>query len=279
MLKSISSDAENVNGIRLHYHRTGGDKPPLILIHGISDDGLCWTPVAEQLAHEYDIIMIDMRGHGRSEAPEDGYLLKNLVLDVVGLIQKLNLLKPVLLGHSMGAITTLLLAGMFPDLPKAILVEDPPPFWMMQEISAKDAEFRGGLVSWFEALKRKTYDDILEEGRTNSPNWSQEELIPWVNSKHRFSPRIAELVHPLDIVTVDFSKVLKSITCPALFISADNEKGAIARPADIVKIQSLIPQLEVRHISNAGHSVRRDQFQEYMRVVRAQLGEIRSLSS
>jgi pimeloyl-ACP methyl ester carboxylesterase len=277
MLELISFD-ENVNGIRLHYHRTGGDKPALVLIHGISDDGLCWTPVAEQLAAEYDIILVDMRGHGRSEAPEHGYLLKDLALDVAELIQKLNLAKPVLLGHSMGAITTLLLAGIFPDLPKAILLEDPPPFWMMKEVSAKDAEFRAGLVGWFEALKRKTYADILEDGRTSSPGWSMDELIPWVNSKHRFSPRIAQLVHPLDIVVIDFPKVLKNITCPALFISADNEKGAISSPVDIAKIQSLIPQLIVKHISNAGHSIRRDQFQEYMRVVRSQLGEIKSVS-
>lgn len=38
-----------VNGLRLHYTRTGGDKPQVVLVHGFSDDGLCWTPVAEAL--------------------------------------------------------------------------------------------------------------------------------------------------------------------------------------------------------------------------------------
>jgi N-formylmaleamate deformylase len=54
------------NGIRLHYTRTGGDKPPLVLAHGVTDDGLCWTPVAAALAPDYDVIMVDARGHGRS---------------------------------------------------------------------------------------------------------------------------------------------------------------------------------------------------------------------
>ena len=44
------------NGLTLHYTRTGGDKPPLLLCHGFSDDGLCWTPVAEVLSADYDII-------------------------------------------------------------------------------------------------------------------------------------------------------------------------------------------------------------------------------
>ena len=62
-----------VNGLRLHYTRTGGAKPPVVLAHGFSDDGLCWTPVAEALEADYDVIMVDARGHGRSEAPEQGY--------------------------------------------------------------------------------------------------------------------------------------------------------------------------------------------------------------
>ena len=67
-----SGDVE-ANGIRLHYTRTGGTKPPLVLAHGLTDDGLCWTPVAEALEAEYDVIMVDARGHGQSDAPETGY--------------------------------------------------------------------------------------------------------------------------------------------------------------------------------------------------------------
>src|SRR5438034_938510 len=58
-----SGDVE-ANGIRLHYTRTGGSKPPLVLAHGVTDDGLCWTPVAEALAPDYDVIMVDERVTG-----------------------------------------------------------------------------------------------------------------------------------------------------------------------------------------------------------------------
>ena len=40
---------------KLHYYRTGGNKPPLILLHGITDSGLCWTRFAESLENEFDI--------------------------------------------------------------------------------------------------------------------------------------------------------------------------------------------------------------------------------
>ena len=44
------------NGIKVHYTRTGGDKPPLVLNHGATDNGLCWTPVATALEAEYDVV-------------------------------------------------------------------------------------------------------------------------------------------------------------------------------------------------------------------------------
>src|SRR5688572_12373589 len=123
------SDFVEANGIRLHYTRTGGDGPPLVLAHGVTDNGLCWTPVAEALAPEYDVIMADARGHGRSDAPEHGYTPADQAADLAGLIAALGLGRPILLGHSMGAITTLVLAGTYPQLPRAILLEDPPPWW------------------------------------------------------------------------------------------------------------------------------------------------------
>ena len=67
-----SSDIQ-ANGIRLHLTRTGGAKPPLVLAHGATSDGLRWTPTAQALAPLYDVIMVDARGHGMSETSEHGY--------------------------------------------------------------------------------------------------------------------------------------------------------------------------------------------------------------
>ena len=61
------------NGIRVHYTQTGGGLPPLILLHGITDNGLCWTRVARTLEEEWDLSMPDARGHGLSEAPDTGH--------------------------------------------------------------------------------------------------------------------------------------------------------------------------------------------------------------
>jgi N-formylmaleamate deformylase len=61
------------NGINIHYLRTGRAKPPLVLLHGLTGSGACWSPLARALEGEYDVVMPDARGHGDSSTPLDGY--------------------------------------------------------------------------------------------------------------------------------------------------------------------------------------------------------------
>jgi pimeloyl-ACP methyl ester carboxylesterase len=270
----VSSEFVVSNGVNIHYCRTGGNKPPLVLAHGITDDGLCWTPVADVLSHDHDVIMVDARGHGRSEAPAHGYTLQNLGVELAGVIQALKLEKPIILGHSMGAITSLVFAGLFPDLPRAILLEDPPPFWMFSEGSTRNNDVVNGLTDWIHSNKRKTRDDLVAECHSNSPTWSDVELDPWVNSKHRYSLKIAALAHPEDMISINFPHLLKQVTCPALFISSDVAKGAASGKKDITRIKEMLPHMQTVHVADAGHNIRREQFARYMTVVQNFLADL-----
>ena len=72
---------------------------------------------------------------------------------------------------------------------------------------------------------------------------------------------------------VDWPALVRGITCPALLITADPARGAIVSAADAAALQALVPQLRMAHIAGAGHSIRRDQFDRYMQVVRGFLSE------
>lgn len=255
------------NGTRLHYYRTGGPKPPLVLTHGITDDGLCWTPVAEVLSGQYDVIMVDSRGHGKSEAPDDGYNQVIMATELTGLVAGLALENPVVMGHSMGAMTALVLASLTPDLPRAIILEDPPAFWNPDLDFSKDEDIRAGMRLSMMEHKRRTRDDLLAFCRTRHPDWSEAEIEPWVDSKHRFSPKITKIINPQETVSVDIPSVVSRITCPVLLITADPEKGAILTDDDVNSLRVSVPHLKMVHISDAGHSIRREQFSRYMDVV------------
>jgi N-formylmaleamate deformylase len=260
-----------VNGLRLHYARTGGDKPQVVLVHGFSDDGLCWTPVAKALEGDYDVIMVDARGHGRSEGPEQGYGPEDMAGDLAGVIDRLDLHRPAVLGHSMGAATALMLAGTRPHLVRAILLEDPPAWWVASSTPESDTQRWAWMRARMIGLKRKTREELIAEQRAASPDWSEAELGPWANAKLRFSFYALDGVGP---GTVDWQATLRRISCPALLITADPALGAIVSEQDAAAIKGLVPQLRIAHIPGAGHSVRREQFVRYIDIVHTFLVEV-----
>jgi N-formylmaleamate deformylase len=262
------------NGIEMHYTRTGGDKPPLVLAHGVTDDGLCWTPVAEALAPDYDVIMVDARGHGRSEAPEGGYDQATLAADLNGAIAALGLQRPIVLGHSLGAGTALALAGLYPATPARILLEDPPDFWLMARAEPpRSTEQRPGPEAWLGALKGKTREQLIAEARAQNPAWSEAEFEPWADAKLRFSLHAVQgIFAAITQPGLDWSATLQRITCPALVIQADPTRSAL-REEGLAALQALVPQLEAVTIPGAGHNIRREQFARYMEVVCAFLAE------
>lgn len=266
------------NGIRIHYTRTGGAKPPLVLAHGVTDDGLCWTPVAQALEAAYDLIMVDARGHGRSEAPETGYDPATQAADLAGLIAGLGLRQPVVLGHSMGAVTALVLAGSYPDVPGAIVLEDPPGWWMppaepTPAQAAQAAERLAGVRAWFSGLRSKTRAELIAEQRASTPGWSEAELEPWADAKLHVSPQLLTVFTGAPGATVDWPRTLQSVRCPALLLTGDVERGAILAQGAVDALQTWLPQLRVAHIAGAGHNLRRDQPEPFLAAVRAFLRE------
>ena len=95
-------------GLRLHVREWGKtDGPPILFIHGWSQNHLCWAKQYESaLADEFRLVAYDLRGHGMSEAPlepehyTDGKLWAD---DVAAIIDELRLDRPVLVGWSYGA--------------------------------------------------------------------------------------------------------------------------------------------------------------------------------
>ncbi len=95
-------------GLRLHVREWGkADGPPILFIHGWSQNHLCWARQYESaLADEFRLVAYDLRGHGMSEAPvEPGHYTdgKLWAEDVAAIIGELHLDRPVLVGWSYGA--------------------------------------------------------------------------------------------------------------------------------------------------------------------------------
>ena len=259
------------NGIRTHYTRTGGDKQPLILAHGSTDAGLCWTRVAKELEADYDIIMPDSRGHGLSDAPESGYNTDERAVDLAGLIRALGLEKPIVGGHSMGAAATYSLAAGYPDLVRAAIIEDPPffePGPPTPEMLARRAAMRQRAAEQ-EGLSR---DELIALCHKRNPVWHDDEVSPWADAKMRVSPR------HLNATALgsrhSWRDAFRKIVCPTLLVTADPALGAIITPELAAEAAGIAPNVKVVRIEGAGHNIRRERFDDYMEALRAFLARL-----
>lgn len=255
------------NRIRIHYYRTGGDKPPIVLSHGFSDNGLCWIRVAQVLQKDYDLIMPDARGHGLSEAPEEGYTTDDRAADLAGLIQALRLQKPALMGHSMGAATTAATAVRYPHLMSRIVLEDPPWFepdspWLSARPAMSPEQRRAEIL----ARKAQTREQVAAEGRKQSPTWDEVEFGPWAESKLQLSPNVISAVEEK---RAHWSEIVPGFRCPTLLVIGDPQMHSIVAPETAHKAAEMNPLIQVVQLNGAGHNIRREQFDGFVEAVSA----------
>lgn len=255
------------NGIKIHFERSGGDKPPVVLLHGITDSGQCWPRLVSALKGSYDFIGLDARAHGRSDGPASGYTYDNMAADVAGVIAGLGLVKPAIIGHSMGAMTAAVLGANFPGVPGCMVLEDPP--W--REQPASQVEREAGAKGWRDliiARRSMTMDDMIAESyarQSTSKLWDRSEFAPWSEAKKNVNEAIVQL-------TVNapppWRHFVPLITCPTLLIAADPAKGGIITPDVAVQVTSLNARISAVTIAAAGHNIRREAFDTYLAAVR-----------
>ena len=258
------------NGIRVHWTRTGGDLPPLVLAHGFTDDGGCWSPVARALAADWDVVMLDARGHGLSAAPAHGYDRLTMAADLVAACAALGVERPALLGHSMGAVTALVAAGRRPGWVRAVIAEDPPGFWY-DEAPGGPARDAAAVRREIAARRRLPRQALLALGRAEGPTWSDEELAAWVGAKRRVRPSAAEIFDPVSRGHVDWGSIFAAIDVPILLIGGDPACGSLLAEPAARALLDAVPGARLVRIAGAGHSVRRDAPERYLDLVRSEL--------
>ena len=107
-------EIRSVDGGSLHLLERGEGRP-LLLVHGITLQASVWSPQLHQLTDRYRVLAMDVRGHGRSRAGTDGFGRTVAARDVVTVLEHFDLHDTVIVGHSMGGMILMELAGDFPD--------------------------------------------------------------------------------------------------------------------------------------------------------------------
>ncbi len=261
-------------GAAFNYYRTPGTedsgRPVLVLQHGFSDNGLCWAPVAEELAADFDIILPDARGHGLSARVARGEKIDQAA-DLAAVMRALGVRKAVIAGHSMGAQIAAAMGARFPKLVAALVLEDPP--WFLPHPG--DQPRRRGtmeespLGQWMMALKDKSLEQVMAECRQEHPTWPEAYVRPWCQGKKELD---------LNFLAGNtrwggWQKQVPAIQCPVLLVTADPAQGGIVTAEAARMATEMNPNIRVVNFPGVGHHVRFAVHETYMQAFKAFLRE------
>jgi N-formylmaleamate deformylase len=244
-LAEWSSAICETNGIRMHYTRTGAGKPALVLLHGLTANGLCWTAVAHELEGQYDVIMPDLRGHGKSSAPDHGYRYDDHAKDVVGLINGLGISPAILVGHSMGGLVAAVVASHYPALVRGLILADPTFISSKQQREVRDSD----VADQHRRLLNLSLEEVVRDIRTRHPQRSSSmvELIA--------RARLETSMSAFDVLTPpypDYRQLVGSIDVPCLLAIGD---AGVVSAELAFELQLANPRFQVAQIKDAGHGL------------------------
>lgn len=269
------TETVSIDNVTLHYRRNfmvPNDKTTLVFLHGLTDSGACWLSIANHFRDSYNILIPDARGHGHSEMPRNGFDYDSLASDVFKLIKNLEIKSNVLIGHSMGAMTALRYATIYPDQIRAQVLED-PVFIFFTDDKRKQFQKKPrekGLLGFLSQISDKSLDKIMKLGKQRY-DWPEAEYEPWAKSKLQFmSKNPDQFISEMDKET-KWEQELSQVSCPTLVLYAQN---SLIEPKAAQRAERLINNGAIVNLGEAGHNIRRELPEKFISTLKSFLDKI-----
>jgi pimeloyl-ACP methyl ester carboxylesterase len=233
------------HGVRFHVQRLGTGGPPVVFLHGLVMDNLSswYFTVANPVATFANVLLYDLRGHGRSERPESGYHLDQMVADLSGILDVTGLgERPVtLVGNSYGALLALAFAVAHPRSVEALVLVDghlSDEHWaaQMQDTLRLEGRERDELII-------RSFRDWLGRHSVRKRNRLAETARALVYG--------TSLVDDLGATPTCGEEQIRAIRCPVLAIYG--EKSEMRSHGE--RIAATVPDCELRVYPGCTHSV------------------------
>ena len=239
------------DGVKIHYE-VHGSGPPLILTHGFSSTSDMWRGQIEALSKNHKLVLWDMRGHGRSDYPDDpkAYSEALTVADIAALLDAIGAGGAIVGGLSLGGYMSLAFYRAYPARVRALLIIDTGPgfkkddareAWNKRAFDTADRFEREGLA-------------VLKSASPERSSDSHRDALGLVRAaRGMLAQRDARVI-----------EVLPDIKVPSLIVVGANDTPFLAA-SDYMAAK--IPGAQKAVIPNAGHAVNIDQPQAFIAAV------------
>jgi len=242
--------------MRLHYLQVG-EGPDVVLIHGLGGNLAVWfLNMVPQLRNDFRITAYDLRGHGKSAIPPEGYTTADMAHDLLNLLNALEIDRANILGHSWGADVAMHFTILYPQRVEKLVVVEPNIAALIDWRKSKDWE---GWAYWAERLKEFGVHVPREKWHDVDYMLRQTIHIPMQYGPLKGRPRKnTTLFKLLDETTIvkDYEKVagmtldkVKSISRPTLALYGAKSHFRLTYEY----LRDLVPQVEAILLSGSDH--------------------------
>jgi pimeloyl-ACP methyl ester carboxylesterase len=233
--KQVLSD-----GVEIAFEDTEHGEPALVLIHGAFGSRSHFAPLVAHLAERHRVIALDLRGHGESGVPPDGFRIADFARDVLAVCREARVERAVLCGHSMAGAVALTAAALDPGLAAGVVLLDSVLFPDPLQRQARET-----LVTalegphWLEALRG--FFGARMFGPFDPP-----ELQPRIMEELAAVPPYIPAPLMRDFFSLDLADELSGGRYPLLFIYA-------RVPVDLGRLRELRPDVLIGSVVGSGH--------------------------
>jgi pimeloyl-ACP methyl ester carboxylesterase len=227
-----------------------GDGVPVVLLHGFPLSSEMWTPIRAAVEQAARLITPNLRGFGRSDAPQGDYGMETLADDVLRLADSLELERFVLGGHSMGGYVALRLAARHPERLSGLILVD-----TRASADTPDGKVRRAIA--IETIRRGESPAFLDEFVPNLLGPSTRQRAPRLAAELRaIAAEIPGHVLAGCLAGMrdrpDSSDVLAGLDVPALVIVG--QEDTIAPPEAAHAIAAALPRARLALVPLSGHT-------------------------
>jgi len=256
------------DGVSLHARDWGGGGRPVVLLHGLASNARIWDGVAPRLVGAgLRVVALDLRGHGDSDQPGDGYGFETVGRDLEAALAALGLARPVLAGHSWGASVALQYAAARPGALAGLALVDGGLLGVTEWAGTTREEVRRNmaprrfavpLADWLARAKR------FEPGGSGGRPWVRDHLRNGVEvddrgvARSRF--RFENHLQVVDALCDHWPPALYPLVdCPVLLCPAGDpaDPGAIAeaKQGAVARALELLPSASVTWFEDTMHDI------------------------
>jgi len=248
------------DGVRLAHFESGptasepasAQTPPLVLVNGWTGDHGIFTPQMAHFGRTRRVVAVDLRGHGASDAPAQGYTMAGFADDIAWQCAQLGLKEPVMIGHSFGGAVVLELCGRHPELASGLVMIDSV---VMAREGLRDSP---DLQRLLDGVAGANYRAVLTTNAWEIGCGFDDPARRQMIYETYILPPCEKIPQHAAYATIknfalnyDSVPAAKACKIPMAYISADVPLVNMAR--DLERLQEICPQLVVAKTMLAGH--------------------------